>query len=100
MEVRIYPHGVEVVDLETKNGTHYQGARIRELAVRDEVVLMLGKQVTVRIRVGGGESAHVILDTPGVAPGTYFLYTTNLNFLNNFQDDFGGMMTEIRISAP
>ena len=57
MEVRIYPHGVEVVDLETKNGTHYQGARIRELAVRDEVVLLLGKQVTVRIRVGGGESA-------------------------------------------
>ncbi len=52
LEVRIYPHGVEVVDLDTKNGTHYQGARIRELAVRDEVTLLLGKQVTVRVRVG------------------------------------------------
>ncbi len=52
LEVRIYPHGVEVVDLDTKNGTHYQGARIRELAVNGEVTLLLGKQVTVRIRVG------------------------------------------------
>ncbi len=52
VEVRIFPHGVEVVDLDTKNGTHYQGARIRELAVKDEVTLTLGKQVTVRVRVG------------------------------------------------
>ncbi len=53
---------------------------------------------TQSLTIGGGESADVILDTTGVAPGTYFLYTTNLNFLNNFQDDFGGMMTEIRIN--
>ncbi len=52
LEVRIYPHGVEVVDLDTKNGTHYQGARIRELAVNGEVTLLLGKQVTVKVRVG------------------------------------------------
>ena len=30
-------------------------------------------------------------------PGTYFLYTTNLNFLSNGPEDFGGMMTEITI---
>ena len=53
---------------------------------------------TQSVTVGGGESADVILDTAGVAPGTYFLYTTNLNYLNNFHDDFGGMMTEIRIN--
>ncbi|MDB4932768.1 MAG: sigma-54 dependent transcriptional regulator, Fis family [Myxococcaceae bacterium] len=52
IEIRIYPHGVEVVDLDTKNGTHYQGARIRELKVNGEVSLMLGKQVTISVRVG------------------------------------------------
>ena len=52
IEIRIYPHGVEVVDLDTKNGTHYQGARIRELKVNGEVTLMLGKQVSISIRVG------------------------------------------------
>jgi len=52
IEIRIYPHGVEVVDLDTKNGTHYQGARIRELKVNGEVTLMLGKQVSLSIRVG------------------------------------------------
>ena len=40
----------------------------------------------------------VIIDTASVAPGTYFLYTTNLNFLSNGVEDFGGMMTEIRIN--
>lgn len=50
-----------------------------------------------RITLGSGETADVILDTTGVAPGTYFLYTPILNYLNNNQDDFGGMMTEIRI---
>jgi hypothetical protein len=30
-----------------------------------------------------------------VAPGRYFFYTTNLNYLSNDQQDFGGMMTEI-----
>lgn len=49
------------------------------------------------ITLGSGETADVILDTTGVAAGTYFLYTTNLNYLSNDQEDFGGMMTEIRI---
>ncbi len=62
LEVRIFPHGVEVVDLDTKNGTFYQGARIRELAVRDEVTLQLGKQVTVRVRVG--DDAPAVKPTP------------------------------------
>jgi FtsP/CotA-like multicopper oxidase with cupredoxin domain len=50
------------------------------------------------VTLGGGESKDVIIDTTGVAPGTYFLYTTNLNFLSNNDEDFGGMMTEIRIA--
>ena len=53
---------------------------------------------TSSITLGGGESADVIIDTQGVAPGTYFLYTTNLHFLSNGTEDFGGMMTEIRIN--
>ncbi len=36
-----------------------------------------------------------IVDTTNVAPGTYLLYTSNLNYLSNNQEDFGGMMTEI-----
>jgi hypothetical protein len=49
------------------------------------------------VTLGGGESAEVLIDTTGVAPGTYFLYSTNLNFLSNFDQDNGGMMTEIVI---
>lgn len=50
--------------------------------------------------LGGGESLDAILTIPaGAAPGTtYFLYTTNLNYLSNDADEFGGMMTEIRVN--
>ncbi|MBP7747691.1 MAG: multicopper oxidase domain-containing protein [Phycisphaerae bacterium] len=57
-------------------------------------------QYTTSVTLGGGETADVILDTTSVSPGTYFLYTTNLNFLSNDTEDYGGMMTEIVISAP
>jgi FtsP/CotA-like multicopper oxidase with cupredoxin domain len=53
-----------------------------------------GSQVTA----AGGETMEVIIDTTGVPPGTYFLYTTNLNYLSNYQEDNGGIMTEIRIN--
>lgn len=49
------------------------------------------------VTLGGGESADVILDTTGIAPGTYFLYASDLYHLNNGPEDFGGMMTEIVI---
>lgn len=51
LEVRVSPHGVEVVDLETKNGTYFQGARIRQMPVHTEATLVLGKQITLRVRV-------------------------------------------------
>jgi len=60
------------------------------------------------VKLGGGMSADVILDTNGVdglpdtaddvAPGTYYLYAANLNYLSNYNEDFGGMMTEIVIN--
>ena len=53
---------------------------------------------TGSVTLGGGEAVDVILDTTGVAPGTYFLHTTNLNFLSNNDEDFGGMMTEIAVN--
>jgi hypothetical protein len=43
-------------------------------------------------------AADAILDTTGVAPGTYYLYAANLNYLSNDNEDFGGMMTEIVIN--
>lgn len=52
---------------------------------------------TASFTLGGGETIDVIVDTAGVASGTYFLYTTNLNYLSNNEQDFGGMMTEIVI---
>jgi len=54
--------------------------------------------VSSSIDLGGGETADVILDTTGITPGTYFLYTTNLNSLSNNTQDRGGMMTEIIIN--
>lgn len=52
---------------------------------------------TTSITLGGGETADAILDTTGLAPGTYFIYDARLNHLCNDQEDFGGMMTEITI---
>ena len=64
---------------------------------------------TNSISLGGGEAMDVILDTNGsdgiagtaddIAPGTYFLYATNVDHLANNNEDYGGMMTEILISA-
>ena len=53
--------------------------------------------LTSSVTLGGGETVDVILDTADIEPGTYFLYTTNLNFLSNDKEDFGGIMTEIII---
>ncbi len=53
---------------------------------------------TSAITLGGGETTDVIIDTDGAAAGTYFLYTTNLNFLSNDVEDYGGIMTEIRLN--
>jgi hypothetical protein len=52
---------------------------------------------TNSITMGGGESTDVILDASGVPPGTYFLYSTNLDHLSNDAENFGGMMTEILV---
>jgi FtsP/CotA-like multicopper oxidase with cupredoxin domain len=52
---------------------------------------------TTSVTLGGGEATDVIIDTAGVPAGTYFLYTTNLNYLSNNDQDLGGMMTEIVI---
>jgi hypothetical protein len=53
---------------------------------------------TNSVTMSGGEGMDVMLDTTGVPPGTYFLYTTNLNHLSNDAQDFGGMMTEIVVA--
>ncbi|MDH4259445.1 MAG: multicopper oxidase domain-containing protein [Gammaproteobacteria bacterium] len=50
---------------------------------------------TNSVTLGGGEGVDVLIDTTGVAAGTYLLYSTNLEALSNGAEDFGGMMTEI-----
>jgi FtsP/CotA-like multicopper oxidase with cupredoxin domain len=67
---------------------------------------------TNSITLGGGESLDVILDTctvaradpstacpagAAMAPGTYYLYTPNLDHLSNDAENFGGQMTEVRV---
>jgi len=51
---------------------------------------------TNSLTLGGGQSADVIVTAPA-SPGTYFLYTSNLDRLANNDENFGGMMTEMRI---
>ncbi len=53
---------------------------------------------TNSITLGGGESLDVILDSSLVSPGTYFLYTPNLDHLSNDAENFGGLMTEIQVT--
>lgn len=83
---------------------------IRALGLDMKVIGMGAKQLrkasgvpnpylTNTITLGGGEAVDVIIDTANVTPGTYYLYTTNLNHLSNDTEDFGGMMTEIVITG-
>jgi FtsP/CotA-like multicopper oxidase with cupredoxin domain len=69
------------------NARHYRGPDGKNLYYKTSSVTM-----------GGGESMDVILDTTGIPAGTYFIYTTNMNYLSNNEEDFGGMMTEIIIN--
>jgi hypothetical protein len=55
---------------------------------------------TTSLTLGGGESFDVVVDTAQLAPGTYFLFSKSLNELSNYQQDLGGMMTEIVIAPP
>ena len=74
-----------------------QGARILRGPSTDGGVTPGSSTVynTNSVTFGGGEAYDILLNTAGVAPGTYFIYTTNLNNLANNTEDFGGMMTEI-----
>jgi FtsP/CotA-like multicopper oxidase with cupredoxin domain len=53
---------------------------------------------TNSITLAGGESLDVILDSTGVPTGTYYLYTPQLDHLSNDAENFGGLMTEVRIN--
>jgi hypothetical protein len=49
---------------------------------------------TASVTLGGGDGVDLLVDTTGLAAGTYYLYTSNLNFLSNGAlEDRGGLMT-------
>ena len=53
---------------------------------------------TNSITLAGGESLDVILDATGYSAGqVFYLYTPNLDHLSNDAENFGGLMTEVRI---
>jgi FtsP/CotA-like multicopper oxidase with cupredoxin domain len=51
--------------------------------------------MTNSVDIGGGQTADVLIDTAGMAPGTYFLMSRNLFALNNHDERNGGMMTTL-----
>ena len=57
---------------------------------------------TNSITLAGGESLDVILDTSDTTKyksgSVFYLYTTNLDHLSNDAENFGGLMTEVRIN--
>ena len=59
--------------------------------------------LTNSITLGGGESLDVILDASNTslyhAGQKFYLYTPNLDHLANDAENFGGLMTEVRICA-
>lgn len=56
--------------------------------------------MTNSVNIGPGESLDAIIEIPADAASNsiYYFYTGNLNYLNNNDDEFGGMMTEIRVN--
>src|SRR5437016_9624256 len=57
---------------------------------------------TNSIPLGGGEALDVILDASDTAKypsgSVFYLYTPNLDHLSNDAENFGGLMTEVRIN--
>jgi len=57
---------------------------------------------TNSITLGGGEALDVILDASDTAKypsgSVFYLYTPNLDHLSNDAENFGGLMTEVRIN--
>jgi len=57
---------------------------------------------TNSITLGGGESLDVILDATDTSKypsgSVFYLYTPNLDHLSNDAENFGGLMTEVRIN--
>ncbi len=79
-------------------GVPMQVVGIDARLLRDEAGTNLSYK-TNSVTIGGGQTVDVILDTAGLpVGGRYFLYNANLNHLANDTTNFGGMMTEIRIT--
>ena len=53
---------------------------------------------TTSVNFGGGETHDVIIDTAGVAPGTYFLTAAELYQMSNKTQLDGGLITEIVVN--
>ncbi len=53
---------------------------------------------TNSITLAGGESIDVILDSTSVPKGVYYLFTPQLDHLSNDAENFGGLMTEVRVN--
>jgi hypothetical protein len=57
---------------------------------------------TNSVTLGGGESLDVFLDASDTTRyprgSVFYLYTSNLDHLSNDAENFGGLMTEVRIN--
>jgi FtsP/CotA-like multicopper oxidase with cupredoxin domain len=77
------------------NGLDMEVVALDARLLRDDAGTNMSYE-TNSLTLGGGQSVDVII-TPTTA-GTYFLYAKNLDRLSNNNENFGGMMTEIRIT--
>jgi len=66
--------------------------------MKGETGLNLYREVA-SVNFGGGETHDVIIDTAGVAAGTYFLHAAEAHQMSNLTQLDGGMITEIVIAA-
>ena len=55
-------------------------------------------QEVASFNFGGGEVKDILIDTTGVAPGTYFLHSTELHQMSSWTELDGGMITEIVVN--
>jgi len=77
-----------------------RGARLLRGPDPDGAGSLRGKDIyynTTSVTLGGGQACDILVDTAGISPGTYLFYATNLADLNNGDEDYGGLMTEIVI---
>ena len=109
--INIPPGGKALLRISNLDVSEYQtlaslGIPMRVIALNAKLLRdQVGNNLyynTNSITLGGGESLDVILDATNTtlypSGSVFYLYTPNLDHLSNDAENFGGLMTEVRIN--